>query len=474
MSGVLLVTDGDVVTMAADRVVHPRTTVAVADGAVLALGDAADLRAAHPGATELDATGCVVVPGLVDAHQHTTGDPLIRSTIPDSLDSQRAIFDWAVPVHGVHDPGDDETAAMLTAVDCLLRGVTTIAEPGTVADPFAVARGLSAVGIRARVGRWGWDVPGLPFTGTVEQVLAGQEELLDALPADGVVTAWVTLVGHDLASDELFTGAAELAERVGSAMTWHLSPSADDVVAYAARSGLRPVTHLSRLGVLGPRLVLGHAVHLDDEELGLLVASGAAVACCPWAYLRLGQGFTRAGRHVEFLRAGGRLALGCDSHNAGDTPDVLLAAKLMAGISRDTARPGVPALTAAEAFAMATLGGADALGLADRIGSVEVGKRADLVVLDATGPAWSPRGDLAHQLVWGAPSDTVRDVLVDGRVVVRDRRPTGVDLPGLLAEATDRRESLLRRAGITPPSSWPSRTAPSPGPRAATTTPSGA
>ncbi|MSW63563.1 MAG: amidohydrolase family protein, partial [Actinobacteria bacterium] len=354
--------------MGPDRAVHPRTTVAVADGAVLALGDAADLRAAHPGAAELDAAGCVVVPGFVDAHQHTTGDPLIRSTIPDALDSQRAIFDWAVPVHGVHDSGDDETAAMVTAVDCLLRGVTTIAEPGTVADPHAVARGLSAVGIRARVGRWGWDTPGLPFSAPVAEVLAAHEELLAALPADGVVSAWVTLVGHDLASDELFTGAAELAERAGTQLTWHLSPSADDVVAYAARSGLRPVAHLARLGVLGPRLVLGHAVHLDDEELGLLLDSGTAIASCPWAYLRLGQGFTRAGRHVEFLRRGGRLALGCDSHNAGDTPDVLLAAKLLAGLSRDTERPGVSALTAAEAFAVATVGGADALGMADRIG----------------------------------------------------------------------------------------------------------
>ena len=457
MTAVLLVTDGDVVTMGPDRAVHPRTTVAVADGAVLALGDAADLRAAHPGAAELDAAGCVVVPGFVDAHQHTTGDPLIRSTIPDALDSQRAIFDWAVPVHGVHDSGDDETAAMVTAVDCLLRGVTTIAEPGTVADPHAVARGLSAVGIRARVGRWGWDAPGLPFSAPVAEVLAAQEELLAALPADGVVGAWVTLVGHDLASDELFAGAAELAERAGTQLTWHLSPSADDVVAYAARSGLRPVAHLARLGVLGPRLVLGHAVHLDDEELGLLLDSGTAIASCPWAYLRLGQGFTRAGRHVEFLRRGGRLALGCDSHNAGDTPDVLLAAKLLAGLSRDTERPGVPALTAAEAFAVATVGGADALGMADRIGSVEVGKRADLVVLDATGPAWSPRGDQAHQRVGGAPSETVRDGLVDGRVVVRDRRPTGVDLAALHAEAADRRTSLLRRAGITPPSSWPIR-----------------
>jgi 5-methylthioadenosine/S-adenosylhomocysteine deaminase len=451
----LLVVDGDVVTMAPDRGVLERTTVAVVDGVIAALGTAAELRAAHPGAAEIDAAGCVVTPGLVNAHQHTTGDPLIRSTIPDDIDAQQAIFDWAVPVHAGHEPGDDEVSATLTAVESLVNGVTTIAEPGTVAHPLSVARGLAAAGIRARVGTWGWDTPGLPWSGPAAEVLARQEQLLADLPA-GVVSAWVTLVGHDLASDELFAGAAALAERAGTQVTWHLSPSAADGIAYAARSGKRPVTHLADLGVLGPRLVLGHAVHLDDDELAALLDSRTAVAVCPGAYLRLGQGYTAASRHAEFLRAGGRLALGCDSHNAGDTPDVLRAAWLLAGISRDTGA-GDPPLSAADAFAVATCGGAEALGLGEQIGSIEVGKRADLVVFDGTAPAWTPRGDLALHLVWGAPSGTVRDVLVDGRPVVRDGRVTTVDLAALREEAAARRAALLRRAGIEPTPSWPVR-----------------
>lgn len=462
MADVLLVVDGDVVTMGPDRAVLERTTVAVRDGAIVALGPAAELRAAHPGAEEIDAAGCVVTPGLVDAHQHTTGDPLVRSTIPDDIDAQQAIFDWAVPVHSGHEPGDDEVSATLTAVEALTHGVTTIAEPGTVAHPLSVARGLSAAGIRARVGTWGWDAPGLPWSGPAAEVLARQEQLLADLPSDGVVGAWVTLVGHDLASDELFAGAAALAERTGTQVTWHLSPSAADGLAYAARSGRRPVTHLAALGVLGPRLVLGHAVHLDDDELAALLETRTAIAVCPGAYLRLGQGYTGASRHAEFLRAGGRLALGCDAHNAGDTPDVLRAAWLLAGISRDTAA-GDPPLTAADAFAVATCGGAEALGLGDLVGSIEVGRRADLVVFDGTAPAWTPRGDLALQLVWGAPSGTVRDVLVDGRPVVRDGRVTTVDLAALREEAAGRRAALLRRAGIDPVPSWPLRPALVPG-----------
>jgi 5-methylthioadenosine/S-adenosylhomocysteine deaminase len=457
---VLLVVDGDVVTMRPDRAVLERTTVAVAGGRVLALGAAEDLRAAHPGAAELDARGCVVVPGLVNAHQHTTGDPLVRSAIPDTLDAQQAIFDWAMPIHQAHEPLDDELSATLTAVESLLRGVTTIAEPGTVAHPLSVAAGLRSAGIRARIGTWGWDAPGLPWSAPVPAVVDRQAAVLEQLPPDGLVAGWVTLVGHDLVSDELFVAATELARATGSGMTFHMSPGEADVHAYGRRSGLRPLVHLAKLGVLGEHLVLGHAVWLDDEELAAVLESRTAVACCPGAYLRLGQGYGAVSRHAELLHAGGRLALGCDSHNAGDAPDLLRSAWLLAALSRDQ-QGGVP-VTAAEAFAAATRGGADALGLGDEVGSIEPGRAADLVVLDTSDPAWNPRGDLALQLVWGTPSHTVRDVLVDGTVVVRDGQVTTVDVPALHREVADRSRSLLRRAGIDVPSSWPVHAAPRP------------
>ncbi|MER6175980.1 amidohydrolase family protein [Streptosporangium sp. NPDC001681] len=448
----LLIVGGDVVTMSPRREVVTGATVAVADGRIAAIGPAATLRKDFPGAAELDAGGCVVIPGLVNAHQHTTADPLVRSMIPDDIDSQESIFDWIVPLHGKVTGDDDELSATLTAAESLLRGVTTILEPGTVAHPLRVAAGLRAAGIRGRVGRWGWDVPGALHALPAAETLALQEETVRALPPGGTVTGWVTLVGHDLASDELFTGAAELAERLDVGLTWHISPGEADVHAYARRAGRRPVLHFGQLGVLGPRLVLGHAVWLDDAELDALVETRTAVASCPGAYLRLGQGYTRAGRHAELVRRGGRVALGCDSHNAGDVPDLLRAAWLLAALERD--RDVRPVLRADQAFALATIDGAAAVGLGDLVGSIEVGKAADLVVLDTGDPVWAPRGDLATHLVWGAPSHTVRDVLVDGQVVVRDRRITTVDLEALSKEAQARSAALLRRTGIDVPHRW--------------------
>ncbi|MFF4772175.1 amidohydrolase family protein [Microtetraspora fusca] len=449
----LLVVGGDVVTMAPGREVVTGAAIAVAGGRIAAIGAPGELRARFPGSPELDARECVVIPGMVNAHQHTTADPLVRSMIPDDISSQEAIFDWIVPLHDQVSGDDDELAAALTAAESLLRGVTTLLDPGTVAHPLRVAAGLASAGIRARVGRWGWDVPGVAHALPAAETLALQEETVRALSQGGTVTGWVTLVGHDLASDELFTGAAELAERLDVGLTWHISPSAADTRAYAERAGTSPVLHFRRLGVLGPRLLLGHAVWLDDAEIDAVVESGTAVASCPGAYLRLGQGYGRAGRHAELVRRGGRVALGGDSHNAGDVPDVLATARLLAALERD--RDETPVLRADQVFALATIDGARAAGLGGLVGSVEVGKAADLVIMDTRDLSWTPRGDLATHLVWGAPTHTVRDVLVDGRVVVRDRRLTMLDADALRREATDRSAALLRRAGLDVPHRWP-------------------
>ena len=136
---------------------------------------------------------------------------------------------------------------------------------------------------------------------------------------------------------------------------------------------------------------------------------------------------------------------------------MLHAAYLLAALDRDT--DPVDPIRAEQAFALATIDGAAAVGLAGQIGSIEAGKAADLVIIDATGPGWIPRGDLARQLVWGRAVHDVRDVVVDGRVVVRDRRVTGVDLAELAAEAATRSRALLRRSGINPTDTWPSTVA---------------
>lgn len=450
----LLVAGGDVVTMNERREILVGGAVAIAGDLIVEVGSTSELRSRWPDAEIIDATDCVVTPGMINAHQHLTGDPLVRSCIPDLLGPGESIFEWSVPLHGAHTPEDDHVSAMLTAVEAIENGVTTLVEAGTVAHPDRVAAGVIDVGARATMGPWGWDIEEGPFAAPAAEVLDRQRAVLDAFPPGGLVEGWVTLVGHDLASDELLVGASDLAREAGVGLTMHMSPTSSDPEQYLARTGLRPLVHLDRLGVLGPHLLIAHGVWLDDEEIDLVLERGAAIAYCPWAYLRLGQGVASEGRHAEIVERGGRVALGCDAANAGDVGDILRAAAVAAGIARDS-RLEPRLFGAHEVFELATIAGAEAIGMADRIGSLEPGKQADVVVHDATAGSWMPRGEIILQLVWGTDGRSVRDVVVAGSPVLRDGRIVKVDAAELRRQATELQRSLLARAGIEVPHRWP-------------------
>jgi 5-methylthioadenosine/S-adenosylhomocysteine deaminase len=450
----LLVAGGDIVTMNQHREVLAGGTVAIAGDRIVAVGRTSELRAAHADAQVFDATGTVVTPGYVNAHEHLTGDPLARSCIPDLLPPGASIFEWSVPLHGAHTGDDDELSALIACAESLKFGVTTLIEAGTVAHPERVAKAMMTAGVRGTIGTWGWDVEQGPFAAPADEVLERQRAVCDAWPRGGRVEGWVTLVGHGLASDALLAGAADLAREVGTGMTMHLSPTSSDPEVYLERFGERPVVHLDKLGVLGDHLLLGHGVWLDDDEVELVLATRTAIAYCPWAYLRLGQGVCRAGRHAEIVERGGRVALGCDASNAGDLADILRAAAAAAGIARD-ARIDPTRFGADTAFELATIRGAEAIGMADRIGSIEPGKCADLVIHDTRAINWTPPGDHALQLVWGTDGRSVRDVIVDGVVVVRDRRCTQLDEDVLRIAARDAQPALFSRAGVQRRPVWP-------------------
>lgn len=431
-----------IVTMDAARTVVDDGAVLVDGARIAAVGAWSDLRRSHPGAGVAEGIAEILVPGFVNAHQHLTGDRLMHSRIPDRIDSQEAIFGWAVPLHAAHTEEDDHLSATLALAASLANGVTTTVEAGTVAHPAAVLRAQHEIGARGTLGSWGWDVPDGPWAGSVGEVLDRQREVLALAPPGGLVEGWVTLVGHDLMSDELVAAASDLARTSGTHMTFHLSPHDGDAAAYLSRTGRRPAVHLHELGVLGPHVLVAHGVHLDDDEVDAIVATGAAIAACPWAYLRLAQGVTRAGRYDAVLARGGRVALGCDAENAGDAIDILRTAALFAGLLRD--RSGDPAsFTALDALALATIDGARAIGMGERIGSIEVGKEADLVAFDGTGYEWLPLGaDPYLQLVWGTDGRSVRDVWVAGRQVVRAGRIVTVDVEAAAAAASARAERL--------------------------------
>jgi 5-methylthioadenosine/S-adenosylhomocysteine deaminase len=434
---------GDIVTMSESDEIVTSGAVAIIGSTIVAVGPFDQLHAQHRDLPVVGNGDDIVTPGYINAHQHLTGDRLVQSCIPDTIDSQAAIYQWAVPVHTHHSGDDDELSATLGAVNALRHGITCTIEAGTVAHPDRVATALEKVGIRGTLGQWGWDVTGLPFAAATDEVLERQRTLIERYPPGQLVEAWVTLVGHDLMSDELVSGASALARQLGVGLTFHMSPHRGDARSYLERTGRRPLVHLQALGVLGSHVLIAHGVHLDGAEVEAMLTTDTALVSCPWAYLRLAQGFVGAHRHDELLRRGGRVALGCDAENAGDAVDILRAASLFVGLCRDRAEDPF-SFSASTALAMATIGGAKAIGKGATIGSLEVGKQADVVVHSTRGPQFVPRStDPVRQLMWASDGRSVSDVWVAGRQLIAHGECITVDLDGLRHEAQQRRDFLL-------------------------------
>ena len=224
-TGIDLLVAGDwVLTMDRARTMIRDGAVAVDDGRIVDVGPADELQRRWRPAYRLGGADRLVMPGLVNAHQHLTGDRLARSTIPDTISSHQAIFDWAVPLHAAHTPADEELSATLGLVDAATKGVTFTVEAGTVGHPERVLAAFDRVGVGGTLGTWGSDSDGLPFAGDVAAVLDRQRHVLDLTAGHPRVAGWVTLVGHDLMSDELVVTASRAASAAGTALD--LSPVA--------------------------------------------------------------------------------------------------------------------------------------------------------------------------------------------------------------------------------------------------------
>jgi len=446
-----------VVTMDAERRVVSDGAVAVRGTDIVAVGKTADLRAAYEPAATVDGRRFVVTPGLVNTHIHITGEPLTRGFVPDDTPFEENVFQWLVPLYSVYTEDEERLSAQLAATEMLKSGTTAFLEAGTVRFVDAVVDGLVEIGIRGRIGKWVWDLPPEPevYRQTTDEAVANLDATLAAHRhvAGGRIQAWSMIVGHTTCSDTLWRAAREAADRYQTGLNFHMSPAALDPDGFLAQFGQRPFAHLEELGVLGPDVVAVHCVHVDDDEVALLGRHGCSVAHCPTTALKVSYGVTQIGKMPEMVRAGVNLAIGTDGNNASNYSDLMRATYLVAGLFKD-ARRDPTMFPAEQAYEMATRGGARAILADHEIGSVEVGKKADLVLHDRDRPEWTPLLNVANQLVWAADGRSVHTVFVDGRKVVDGYRLTTVDETDLYRRAQAAGESIVARTGLPDRSKW--------------------
>jgi len=386
--------------------------VAIRQGAIHAVLPAAEASARYPGAPRVRLEHHALVPGLVNAHTHAAMT-LMRG-LADDLPLMRWLEDHIWPAEGRLMSAEFVRDGTLAACAELLRGGVTCFSD-MYFYPEQAAQAALETGLRAMIGMIAIEFPS-PYAADAQDYLAKGLQSRDLLREEALLAFCFAPHAPYTVSDKTFQSIATLAAELDLPVHTHVHETQDEIRESIARHGVRPLERLGRLGLVNPGLIAVHAVHLEPAEIAALSRSGASVVHCPSSNLKLGSGIAPL---RELLAAGVNVALGTDgaaSNNRLDLwAEMRLAALLAKGVSGDAT--AVPAWQALE---MATLGGARALGLADRIGSIEPGKRADLTAVNLDALELSPCYDPVSHLVYAAGREHVSHVWVDGEPRVMD------------------------------------------------------
>ncbi|GAA2111297.1 amidohydrolase [Actinomadura alba] len=409
----LIVTGGDVLTVDEAGTVVPGGAVAIRDGVIAAVGPAAEVTARYAAGEVLDASGCLVLPGLVNAHTHLA--MTVFRGRADDVDLQGFLAEVIAAEVALLSPEMVAVGVECAIAESVRSGVTGALDMYWFHE--AAAEVAVRTGFRLLTGPTFMDIEGPPdgrdFTTRLDWARA---DLAGGRP---YVMAHST---YTLDPGQLREVTA-LAREHDAVLHIHAAENAGEVDMVAGRYGRRPVELLDDLGLLGPDTVLAHAVHLTDGEIAALARTGTAVAHCPGSNLKLAAGVARV---PELLAAGVPVGLGTDGAVSSNTLDMFTALRTAAIVHKGFS--GDPTVVdARQAVRMATIGSARAVGMGDRLGSLEPGKQADLIVVDLNAPHLLPRHDPWSTLAYAATAADVRDTVVAGRVLMRDRHLTTLD-----------------------------------------------
>jgi cytosine/adenosine deaminase-related metal-dependent hydrolase len=384
--------------------------------------------------TIVDCAGCVVMPGLVQAHVHTC-QTLARGRADDM-----ELLDWLRTVVWPYEAALDERALTasveLACAELLLGGTTAILDMATTHDTDAVFAAAERSGIRATIGKAMMDAddPQIP-PGLRESTKASLDE------SARLIERWHGAAGGRLryayaprfvlsCTDELLREVGVQARARGVRIHTHASENQGEIALVRQRFGKDNIVVLDELGLLGDHCCIAHCVHLSREERRLLAARGAHVCHCPSSNLKLASGICPV---PELVAAGVAVAIGADGAPCNNNLDGFLELRLAALLHKP--RAGPRALPAPEIVRMATLGGAAALGLADQIGSLEAGKRGDVIAVDLGALHTVPTAGPWSAIAYAARAGDVRHVAVDGSLVVRDGALRTLEAPRVRDQA---------------------------------------
>jgi len=442
----LIIHGGTVVTMGRKGIIR-NGAVVVENGSIVEVGKNAELKRKHSGYEKINAEGKVVIPGLINTHQHAAMS-LLRGYADDyPLDDWLEKWIWPLEKHMTGR--DIYVGALLTAVESILGGTTTMNTMYHYKRSGNEAQALARVGLRAVVGH-------VCFSWRKDEDRKALYELVRDWhdKADGLIRASVdphaAYTVDPECLRELRETTSELNQRYGSPhnpIIWHMhvaeTQDEPDKIRKAFKVSFKGgvVEYLDSLGVLKNDVVAAHCVYLTSEDIGILRKRRVRVSHNPVSNLKLGSGISPV---PKLLKVGVTVALGTDSSCSNNTADMFEAMRFAALLHKGVGRN--PTLLPAEkALQMATIEGAKALLWNENIGSIEVGKDADLVIVDFKKPHLQPVYNEISHIVYSAKAADVDTVLVKGRIVMENRKVTTVNVSNILRLAEKTRERLLSK-----------------------------
>ncbi len=420
----LLISNGTIITMDEDRT---RLTghIAVEKDRIVSITPE---RPAGRFDKEIDATGKIVIPGLIQTHVHLT-QALFRGQADDMV-----LMDWLQkrvwPLEASHDAESNYYSAQLGLAEMLLGGTTAIVDMETVYHADDAIRAIEESGMRAITGKCLMsDDPSLP-NGLRQPNQAALQETMDLyqkwhMADNGRIRYALTPRFVVSCDEELLLEVVRLAEQYDLMIHSHASESRGEIAIVEDKFGRPNVEYLHKIGLSGPHVILAHCIWLNEREMDILVDTKTRISHCPGSNLKLASGIAKI---PELLKRGAKISIGSDGAPCNNRMSVFNEMYLAALIQK--VRLGDPqALNADEVSAMATRGGAEAMGQLDDIGSLEVGKKADITIISLSQAHQQPAEqiDPVAQIVYASQAQDVYATIVDGRVLMEDRQLKTLD-----------------------------------------------
>ena len=457
----LLITNANIITVDKRRRVFCNGAIAITGNKIIEVGPTEVINTKYNAQININATGMIAMPGMINCHMHLP--QVLMRGINDNVEVMNKLKNYIWPIQGNYDAEDALVSAKLGFLEMIKSGTTAFLSTGL--HPRygidAIADALIESGIRGVLSKYVMDITGYATDQTALHRGVWENSLDSLKQAEELIKTWNGAGNGRLhiwysprsvggVSKELFMKVCSLAKEHGVGITTHWAEVQNNVDYTLEKYGLLPIEFASEIGMLGKNVTFAHGIYLTDKEINLLAQTGTNICHCPVCNSKLAMGSARVS---EMLKSGVNVCLGNDGMPVNNTADMFREMRTAILIQRDKYNdPLYP--TAGEAIEMATINGAKGIMSEELIGSIEEGKLADIILVNAHNPHMIPIHDPVSAIVWAANGNDVDTVIIDGKIVMQDKKVLTMDEEKILRDAEMRKEKILSQSGVIANHVW--------------------